>query len=78
MINMPMGNVFGLPVGVSFVGTAFSEPKLIKLASGFESAAKARIVPQFLPTLPADATGGGRGAGRKQGLPRMRPMHVRL
>jgi len=78
MINMPMGNVFGLPVGVSFVGTAFSEPKLIKLASGFESAAKARIVPQFLPTLPTDGTGGGRGNGRKQALPRMRPMHVRL
>ena len=49
-----LGTVFGLPVGMSFVGTAFSEQRLITLASGFEAAAKARIVPQFLPTLPVD------------------------
>jgi amidase len=51
-INVPMGNSFGLPVGITFTGTAFSEPTLIKLASGFEHAIKARIVPQFLRTLP--------------------------
>ena len=51
-INVPMGNSFGLPVGITFTGTAFSEPTLIKLASGFEHVIKARIVPQFLPTLP--------------------------
>ncbi len=54
IINVPMGNAFGLPVGISFYGTAFSEPKLIKLASGFEAATKARQKPQFLPTLPLE------------------------
>src|SRR5581483_8767762 len=52
IINVPMGNVFGLPVGISFIGTAFSEPTLIRIASGFEHATHARIVPQFFPTLP--------------------------
>jgi amidase len=61
IVNVPMGNVFGLPIGVSFVGTAFSEPKLITLASGFEAASKSRIVPQFLATLPADLPRGHRG-----------------
>ena len=47
-----MGNDFGLPVGISFIGTAFSEPTLITLASGFENASRARIVPKFFKTLP--------------------------
>jgi amidase len=51
-INVPMGNSFGLPVGITFTGTAFSEPTLIRLASGFEHVIQGRIVPQFLPTLP--------------------------
>ena len=54
-ISLPMGNSFGLPVGITFMGTAFSEPTLIKLASGFEHAAGARLVPQFLPGLPFDS-----------------------
>jgi len=52
IVNVPMGNYFGLPVGLSFIGTAFSEPILIRLASGFEHVARARIVPRFFPTLP--------------------------
>jgi amidase len=54
IVNVPMGDSFGLPVGLSFFGTAWSEPTLIKLASGFEAAAKARKKPKFLPTLPTD------------------------
>jgi amidase len=53
IINVPLGNLFGLPMGISFFGTAFSEPTLIKLASGFEHATKARIIPQFQDDLPA-------------------------
>jgi hypothetical protein len=34
------------------MSTAFSEPTLIKVASGFEHVKNARIVPQFFPTLP--------------------------
>ena len=49
-ITVPAGYVQGLPVGISFVGKAFSEPTLIKAAYAFEQATKARKVPQFLPT----------------------------
>jgi amidase len=50
-ITVPAGLYRGLPIGLSFFGTAFSEPKLIKLASGFEYAAKARKAPRFLPAV---------------------------
>jgi amidase len=49
-ITVPAGFVFGLPVGLSFVGRAWSEPTLVKLAYAFERATRARRVPQFLPT----------------------------
>jgi amidase len=58
IINVPMGNVFGVPLGISFLGTAFSEPTLIKLAAGFEHATRARIVPQFFATLPQNNVSG--------------------
>jgi amidase len=48
-ITVPAGLYRGLPVGLSFFGTAFSEPKLIKMASGFEHTANARAAPRFLP-----------------------------
>jgi amidase len=51
IINVPSGLSFGVPVGISFMGTAFSEPRLIKLASGFEAATHQRQKPQFLETL---------------------------
>lgn len=47
-ITVPAGYVFGLPVGISFFGAAFSEPKLIKIAYAFEQVTKARRTPQFL------------------------------
>jgi amidase len=51
-INVPAGFVFGLPVGISFFGRAWSEPTLIKLAYSFEQATKFRQPPHFLPTAP--------------------------
>jgi amidase len=50
-ITVPAGWVHGLPVGVSFIGTAWSEPVLIRLAYGLEQALKARKAPRFLPTV---------------------------
>ena len=54
IVQVPAGMVFGLPMGVSFIGTAFSEPELIKLAAGFEAATHVRAdnPPTFAPYMP--------------------------
>lgn len=50
-INVPAGYVHELPVGISFFGTAYSEPMLIKLAYSFEHATRHRRPPRFLRTI---------------------------
>ena len=57
IINVPMGRMFGLSIGISFIGPAFSEPALIRVAAGFEDATRARLVPKFFQTLPLDVNG---------------------
>jgi amidase len=49
-ISVPAGSAFGLPVGISFFGRAWSEPVLIRLAYGYEQATKLRQPPRFAPT----------------------------
>ena len=49
-ITVPMGTVGELPVGISFIGTAWSEPALIEIAYSYEQASKHRKIPRFLPT----------------------------
>ncbi len=50
-INVTAGYLWGLPVGVSFFGRAWSEPTLFKIAYSFEQLTKARQKPRFLPTI---------------------------
>jgi amidase len=50
-ITVPAGDVFGLPVGISFIGGAHQEGKLIKLAYAYEQASRHRHAPSFLPTV---------------------------
>jgi hypothetical protein len=60
IVQVPAGAVFGVPLGISFFGTAFSEPTLIRLASGYEAATQARAhnLPTFAATVPFDHVRG--------------------
>ncbi len=71
IVQVPAGAVFGVPLGISFFGTAFSEPTLIRLASGYEAVTQARAhnLPTFAATAPFDHIQGPlqqAGAGEDQ------------
>lgn len=83
IVQVPAGMVLGLPLGISFFGTAFSEPTLIKLASGFEAVTQVRAdnLPTFAPTVPTGNLGGTTlTRPRRQGPPAAeagkRPHHL--
>ncbi|WP_210131966.1 amidase [Stenotrophomonas rhizophila] len=46
-LTVPMAHVNGLPLGLLFMGTAWSEPKLIELAYDYEQRTRARRPPRF-------------------------------
>lgn len=50
-LTVPMGAVMGLPVGLSFIGPAWSEARLLAFGYAYEQAAKARVIPRFLPSI---------------------------
>ena len=50
-INVTAGYLWGLPVGMSFFGRAWSEPTLLKIAYSFEQMTKARKKPRFLSSV---------------------------
>jgi amidase len=54
-ITVPAGQVHGLPWGLSFLGAAWSEAKLVRLAHAFEQASRARKAPRFLATADLSA-----------------------
>ena len=60
-ISLPFGTVSGLPVGVSFVGPRWSEPRLLALAYALEQSTRARRLPALLPTITAPRPGPGQG-----------------
>jgi amidase len=65
IVSVPAGYAYGLPVGISFIGRAWSEPTLLKLAYAFERATQVRQVPRFLPStvIPLGVASSVRGAG---------------
>ncbi|HEX8507840.1 MAG TPA: amidase family protein, partial [Hymenobacter sp.] len=52
-LTVPMGQVRGLPVGLSFVGAAYQEGKLLGLGYAYEQATHHRAAPKMLPTVVA-------------------------
>ena len=50
-ITVPSGEVRGLPVGLVFMGRAYSEAQLLGYAHAFEQATRARKAPRYLPSL---------------------------
>jgi amidase len=71
IVQVPAGMVFGVPLGISFFGTAFSEQTLIKLASGFEATTQVRAknLPTFSPTVPFNKIQGTTVVRPKPGAP---------
>ncbi|MBA4055480.1 MAG: amidase, partial [Marivirga sp.] len=60
-ITVPMGLVSGLPVGLSFLGSPYSEPGLITISYAYEQASKKRTSPGFsLPTTSGDVSVAGK------------------
>jgi amidase len=52
-ITVPAGYSFGLPIGITFMGTAYSEPTLIAMAYAFEQAANVWRAPEYRPVTPS-------------------------
>lgn len=56
-LTVPMGHSDGLPLGLTFMGPAWSEARLIALGYDYEQRTRARKPPEYWPSLPARADG---------------------
>jgi amidase len=65
LVTVTGGFAFDLPVGITFMASAWSEPTLIKLASGFEAAAQVRRAPRFLRTFNPNGKSQGHNKGSR-------------
>jgi amidase len=54
-LTVPMGYVSGLPVGISFIGAAWSEGTLLALGAAYERASHERRAPHYLPSVETSA-----------------------
>ena len=54
-----MGNLRGLPVGLSFIATKYAEATVLGAGYAYEQRARARVAPRYLPTADAGAGLGG-------------------
>lgn len=50
-LTVPMGQVQGLPLGLSFIGTAWTEAKLLAAGYSYEATTPGFVAPEFIPTL---------------------------
>jgi amidase len=68
-ITVPAGYVGPLPIGVSFIGGAWSEPELIGIAFDFEQATQVREPPEFLETTDTPVSVSAPGPNRRSVAP---------
>ena len=52
-LTVPMGDSYGLPIGIVFIGPAWSEARLLSIGHAYEQRTKLRRPPQFLATVDA-------------------------
>jgi amidase len=57
-LTVQMGDSHGLPIGIVFMGPAWSEARLVELGYAFEQMTHARRAPRFLPTIELPSPGG--------------------
>jgi hypothetical protein len=65
LVTVTGGSAFGLPVGLTFMASAWSAPTLIEVASGYEAAAGVNQRPRFLETFSGDEVQSGGGPGSR-------------
>lgn len=53
-LTVPMGMIEGLPLGISFVGTAWDDERVLQAGYAYEQASKARVEPAFKPSIEAN------------------------